>query len=140
MNAFLGYLSRWWERGLALSETGDHMSLHQNLLKFWLYIQEQYSHLMINSLNVRTKLLRQEKYTVNSEIFARTLFSGNMKKKKSRNGKITLSFIDIGKSCLSREFFTSLICLNAISENKILMKISESTIYKVISDRTAPNS
>ena len=29
----------------------------------------------------------------------------------SRNGKITQSFIDIGKSCLSREFFTSLICL-----------------------------
>ena len=31
----------------------------------------------------------------------------------SRNGKITLSFIDnyTGKSCLSREFFTSLICL-----------------------------
>ena len=26
-----------------------------------------------------------------------------------RNGKITLSFIDIGKSCLSRKFFTSLI-------------------------------
>ena len=27
------------------------------------------------------------------------------------NGKIILSLIDIGKSCLSREFFTSLICL-----------------------------
>ena len=34
-----------------------------------------------------------------------------MKIKPSRNGKITLSFIDIGKPCLSREFFTSLICL-----------------------------
>ena len=31
--------------------------------------------------------------------------------KLSRNGKITLSFIDVGKLCLSREFFTSLICL-----------------------------
>ena len=31
--------------------------------------------------------------------------------KPSRNGKITLSFIYIGKSCLSREFFTSLVCL-----------------------------
>ena len=34
-----------------------------------------------------------------------------VKMKPSRNGQITLSFIDIGKSCLSREFFTSLICL-----------------------------
>ena len=30
---------------------------------------------------------------------------------ESQNGKITLSFVDIGKPCLSREFFTSLICL-----------------------------
>ena len=34
-----------------------------------------------------------------------------VKIKASRNGKITLSFIDIGKPCLSHEFFTSLICL-----------------------------
>ena len=34
-----------------------------------------------------------------------------MKIKPSRNGEITLSFIDIGKSCLNREFFTSLMCL-----------------------------
>ena len=34
-----------------------------------------------------------------------------VKIKPSRNGKITLSFIDIGKPCLSREFFISLICL-----------------------------
>ena len=31
--------------------------------------------------------------------------------KPSRNGKITLLFSDVGKSCLSREIFTSLICL-----------------------------
>ena len=31
--------------------------------------------------------------------------------KPSGNGKITLSFIDIGKSCLNREFLSSLICL-----------------------------
>ena len=37
-----------------------------------------------------------------------------VKIKPSRNGKITLSFIDIGKSCLSREFFTSLICLSML--------------------------
>ena len=34
-----------------------------------------------------------------------------VKIKTSRNGKITLSFTDIGKSCLSRKFFKSLICL-----------------------------
>ena len=34
-----------------------------------------------------------------------------VKIKPSRNGKITLSFIDIGKSCLNREFLSSLICL-----------------------------
>ena len=36
-----------------------------------------------------------------------------VKIKPSGNGKITLrlSFIDIGKSCLNREFFTSLMCL-----------------------------
>ena len=34
-----------------------------------------------------------------------------VKIKPSRNGKITLWFIDIGKSCLSHKFFTSLICL-----------------------------
>ena len=55
--------------------------------------------------------------TVNSEIFARTLFSRNFayakfrEKKTSRNGKITLSFINVGKFCRSCEFFTSLMCL-----------------------------
>ena len=34
-----------------------------------------------------------------------------VKIKPSLNDKITRSFIDIGKPCLSREFFTSLICL-----------------------------
>ena len=58
-----------------------------------------------------------------------------VKIKPSRNGKITLSFIDIGKSCLSREFFTSLMSFNAIRKNKILAKISEST---VVSSLTLP--
>ena len=31
--------------------------------------------------------------------------------KPLQNGKITLSFIDMGKSCLNCNFFTSLICL-----------------------------
>ena len=34
-----------------------------------------------------------------------------MKIKSSQNGKITLSFTDICKSCLSLEFLTSQICL-----------------------------
>ena len=45
------------------------------------------------------------------EDFIFTKLRSFMKIKPSRNGKITLSFIDIGISCLSREFFTSLICL-----------------------------
>ena len=50
--------------------------------------------------------------TVNSENFARTLFWRNFVKiKPSRNCKITLSFIDIGNSCLNREIFTPIICL-----------------------------
>ena len=55
------------------------------------------------------------KPTVNSEIFARTLFLQNFSYAKFRenkpygNGKITLSFIDIGKSCLSRKLITSLV-------------------------------
>ena len=53
-----------------------------------------------------------------------------LKIKSSQNGKNTLSFIDIGKSCLSCEVFTSIICLLMLfPENKILAKISESTVY-----------
>ena len=37
-------------------------------------------------------------FTVNSEIFARVYFRETLE-----NGKITLSFTDIGKSCISRE-------------------------------------
>ena len=40
-------------------------------------------------------------------------------KKTSQNGKITLSFIDIGKRCPSHRFFNvTNMSLNAISENK----------------------
>ena len=43
--------------------------------------------------------------------------------------KFTLSFIDIGKSCLNREFFTSLMCLLMLFvKNKIFAKISESKV------------
>ena len=48
--------------------------------------------------------------------------------KPSRNGKITLSFIYIGKSCLNREFFTSLICLLMLFAK---IKFSESTVVRL---------
>ena len=51
---------------------------------------------------------------VNSEIFARGLFSHRrsfMKIKSSQNGEITLLFTDIGKSCPSHKFLTSQIYL-----------------------------
>ena len=57
------------------------------------------------------------KSSVNSKIFARVLFSRNftyakfLKIESSQNGEITPSFTDIGKSCPSREFLTSQICL-----------------------------
>ena len=57
-----------------------------------------------------------------------------VKIKPSGNGKTTLSFIDIGKSCLSLELFTfSNMSFNAIRENKILAKISraESTVSQI---------
>ena len=46
-----------------------------------------------------------------------------VKIKPSRNGKITLSFTDIGKSYPSREFLTSQICLlKAVREIKFSRK------------------
>ena len=72
--------------------------------------------------------------TVNSEIFARTLFSRNfafVKIKPWRNGKITLSFIDTGKSCLNREIFhITYVSFNAICENKVIAKTSKYTVDK----------
>ena len=59
-----------------------------------------------------------------------------VKIKPSRNGYITLSFTDVGKACLSREFLTPQICLNTIRENKILAKISE---FTVLSNPTSSN-
>ena len=49
-------------------------------------------------------LIHELKYTVNSEIFARVSFSRNFADEKFRkikfyqNGKITLSFTEVGKS------------------------------------------
>ena len=66
--------------------------------------------------------------TVNSEIFARVLFSRNFAyakfcEKNGRTDEITLSFTDIGQSCLSRELSTSQICiLTLLAEMKFSRK------------------
>ena len=55
-----------------------------------------------------------------------------MKVKSSRNGKFTLTFTDISKSCPSGIFFyIANMSFNAIHENKILTKISEFAIPKL---------
>ena len=49
--------------------------------------------------------------------------------KSSRNGKITLSITDIGKSCTSCEFLAPEECLLTLfAKNKILAKISRFTV------------
>ena len=59
----------------------------------------------------RVKANQSDSNTVNSKNFARVLISHEtshmrsfVKIKSLRNGKIILSFTDIGKSCPSREF------------------------------------
>ena len=52
-----------------------------------------------------------------------------MKIKSSRNGEITLSFTDTGKSYLSQIFNVANTSFKAIGENKTLAKISEFTVY-----------
>ena len=68
-------------------------------------------------------------FTINSEIFARVLFSSHMqsfvKRNPSRNVEITLSLTNIGKSCPSHKFFNAVnMSFDAICENKILVKMS----------------
>ena len=65
--------------------------------------------------------------TVNLEIFARVYLRSFEKFKSSRNYKITVSFFDIAKSCTSREFLTSLICLL-----KLFAKIKFSRKFPVL--------
>ena len=61
--------------------------------------------------------MKESCITVNSEIFARVLFSRNfayakfVKIKPSRIGETTLSFTDLCKSRPCREFSTSQICV-----------------------------
>ena len=68
--------------------------------------------------------------TVNSEIFTRALLL--FKINRSRNGKTTLSFIDVGKSCLNGIFNVANMSFNAIRENKILSKIFEFTVILLL--------
>ena len=64
----------------------------------------------------------------------RNLYAKFRENKPSRNGKITLSFIDIDKSCPNRYFFhITCVSFDAIRENKILAKISESTVFFAVS-------
>ena len=57
-------------------------------------------------------------YTVNSEIYARVLFSRNFAYAKLGENKIlqriTLPFTNIGKSCPSGNFLSSQICLKSL--------------------------
>ena len=61
--------------------------------------------------NVSSQSQEVGKHTVNSEIFAKVLFSRNLRSfvkiKSSRKGEITLSFTDMSKSCP----FASQVCL-----------------------------
>ena len=90
-------------------DTGHHMAKWQNT-------REHHTQKRAKSL-AGDNNAANEFYTVNPEIFARVYFRETshmrsfVKIKPSRNGEITLTFIDMAKSCLSREFFTSLICL-----------------------------
>ena len=50
-----------------------------------------------------------------------------------RNGEITLSFTDVGKSCLSRDFLPWQIYPDAIRDYKILAEICEFTVSDGVS-------
>ena len=67
--------------------------------------------------------------TVNSEIFARVLFSRNfayVKLKSSRNAKLSQSFTNIGKSCPIREFLASqIILLTLFKKTKFSQKFPD---------------
>ena len=70
------------------------------------------------------------KGTVDSEFFARVLFSQSfVETKSSLNGEITLSITDIEVNhVLATIFNVTSISFNAIPENKILAKISGFTV------------
>ena len=95
----------------------------------WIHIRPN---ILLSLIWVQTKIISRRRLlqarnifcnTVNSEIFARVLLSRNF-----ANGEITLSFVNMAKSCPSHEILKSQICLYAIRQNKILTKISEFTV------------
>ena len=55
-----------------------------------------------------------------------------VKIKSPRNGEITLSFTDIGKSCKSRDFSVANMSFNAYRENKIIAKNSGFTVFSYL--------
>ena len=59
-----------------------------------------------------------------------------VKIKSLRNGKITLSFTDICKSCLSWDLLMLQICLLTLLTKKIIAKISE--IYSILNKVNTP--
>ena len=72
--------------------------------------------------------------SVNSEMFVRVLFlwmPSFTKVKSLRNGKITLLFTNVGKSCSSCQFLTSQICILTLLAKIKFSKISELTRVKV---------
>ena len=90
--------------------TGVHRAKGDRLVRA-IYIE---CFLSATMLKVRMRWLIR---TVNSEIFAKVYFRETSlmrsfaELKSSQNGEVTLSLTDIGKSCPSREFKTSLICI-----------------------------
>ena len=77
-------------------------------------IVSKFSACQDNFLSSWVKPVLSSGYTVNSEIFVSALFLRNFafrENKTPAKWQITLSFVDICKPCLGREFFTSLICL-----------------------------
>ena len=79
-------------------------------------------------------------FTVNSELFERVLFSRNfayfVKIKPSRNGEISLLFTDIGKSCPSREFLMSQVCiLTVFAKIKFPRKLNSRENFRIYSNK-----
>ena len=80
--------------------------------------------------------VRLKYYTVNSDPFARVLFSRNFADAKFRE-KITLAkwrnhssftYMYVPKSCPSRNFYVTNMPFNVIRENKILARMFEFTV------------
>ena len=75
----------------------------QHTVKLAVFGADHYRHAYLKVLSNDNNW--QDFATVNSEIFARVLWSRNFVKiKSSRNAEITLSLTHIGKSCHSRDF------------------------------------